>query len=68
MPIVERPLLATPERVPTFDATGCVLRISAGMLFFGVGLTKFNPDELSSIARRRFNRRQGAAHGPIAQR
>jgi len=35
MAIVERPLLATPERVPTFDVTGWVLRISAGLLFLG---------------------------------
>ena len=44
MAIVERPLLATPERVPTCDMTGRVLRISAGMLFLGVGLAKFNRD------------------------
>lgn len=42
--ILERPSLATPERVPTFDMTGWVLRISAGVLFLGVGVTKFNTD------------------------
>jgi hypothetical protein len=44
MAIVERPLLATPERAPTFDVTGWVLRISSGLLFFGVGVAKFNTD------------------------
>lgn len=44
MAIVERPFLATPERAPTFDVTGWVLRISAGMLFLGVGFAKFSSD------------------------
>jgi hypothetical protein len=30
--------------VPTFDVTGWVLRISAGLLFLGVGLAKFSSD------------------------
>lgn len=42
MAIVERPSLAAPERVPTFDVTGWMLRISAGLLFLGVGLAKFD--------------------------
>src|SRR5262245_10525064 len=42
MAIVERPMLTAPERAPTFDVTGWVLRISAAMVFLGVGLTKFN--------------------------
>jgi putative oxidoreductase len=37
----ERPLLATHDRVPTFDVAGWVLRISAGLLFLWVGLSKF---------------------------
>ena len=42
--ILGRLSLATPERVPTFDVTGWVLRISASVLFLGVGVTKFNTD------------------------
>lgn len=41
MPIVERPLLSAPERVPTFDVTGWVPRIGVCGVFVGVGLTKF---------------------------
>jgi uncharacterized membrane protein YphA (DoxX/SURF4 family) len=44
MATFDPPLLAAHERVPTFDVTGWVLRISAGMLFLGVGLTKFESD------------------------
>jgi putative oxidoreductase len=44
MAIVDRPFLATPEWAPTFDVTGWVLRISAGMLFLGVGFAKFSSD------------------------
>ena len=46
MAIVERPLLAAPERVPTFDVTGWVLRIAACGVFVGVGLTKFASDSM----------------------
>jgi hypothetical protein len=42
MSIVDRPFHATPERAPTLDATGWVLRISAGILFLGVGFAKFS--------------------------
>lgn len=38
MAMVERPLLGTAERVQAFDVTRWVLRISAGLLFLGVGL------------------------------
>jgi putative oxidoreductase len=44
MATFDRPLLEAPERVPAFDVTGWVLRISAGLLFLGVGLTKFESD------------------------
>lgn len=44
MAIVEQPLLGTPERTPAFEVTGWVLRISAGMLFLGVGIAKFSSD------------------------
>ena len=35
MATVEREFLAAPERVPTFDVTGWVLRISLAVLFLG---------------------------------
>jgi putative oxidoreductase len=41
---LERELLATAPRTPTFDVTGWVLRISAAILFLGVGLSKFESD------------------------
>ena len=37
MVIVERDLLAPPERVPTFDTVGWVLRIAAAAVFLAVG-------------------------------
>jgi uncharacterized membrane protein YphA (DoxX/SURF4 family) len=43
---IERQMLTSPERVPTFDVTGWVLRISAGLVFLGVGLTKFQSDSI----------------------
>jgi uncharacterized membrane protein YphA (DoxX/SURF4 family) len=46
VPILERPLLAAPERAPTFDVTGWVLRIAACAVFVGVGLTKFASESL----------------------
>jgi hypothetical protein len=36
---IERPLLAPPERIPAFDVSGWVLRIGAGAVFLGVGIT-----------------------------
>ena len=46
MPIVERPLLSAPDRVPTFDVTGWVLRLGVCGVFVGVGLTKFASDSM----------------------
>ena len=46
MPITERPLLSAPERVPTFDVTGWVLRLGVCGVFVGVGLTKFASDSM----------------------
>jgi uncharacterized membrane protein YphA (DoxX/SURF4 family) len=44
--MAERELLTSPERVPTFDVTGWVLRVSAGLVFLGVGLTKFQSESM----------------------
>lgn len=44
MAIAERELLASPDRVPTFDVSGWVLRIAASAVFLGVGFTKFESD------------------------
>jgi putative oxidoreductase len=44
MAIVERQLLAPPERVPTVDAVGWVLRIAAAGVFFAVGVSKLESD------------------------
>jgi uncharacterized membrane protein YphA (DoxX/SURF4 family) len=42
MPVtVERPLLTPPERVPSFDIVGWVLRVGVGAVFVMVGWTKF---------------------------
>lgn len=71
MATVERQYLATPDRVPTFDVTGWMLRISAAGLFLGVGLTKFNSD---SWRRERpppshnFTNRLDGQTGPFSER
>lgn len=41
MASVVREPSASPEGIPAFDATGWILRIAAGGIFLGVGLTKF---------------------------
>ena len=46
MPTVERDLLSTPERVPTFDIIGWVLRFGAAAVFVAVGLSKLRSDPL----------------------
>ena len=46
MTALERPLLEPPDRVPSFDALGWVLRIAACAVFVGVGLTKFETESL----------------------
>jgi len=44
MGIVERDLLAPPERVPAFDTVGWVLRIAASGVFLAVGISKLESD------------------------
>jgi putative oxidoreductase len=46
MTILDSPLLTPPDRVPTFDVLGWVLRIAAGGIFLSVGLTKFESQSL----------------------
>jgi putative oxidoreductase len=46
MTILEGSLLTPPERVPTFDVLGLVLRVAACGVFVGVGATKFSSDSL----------------------
>jgi putative oxidoreductase len=44
MAIVERDVLSAPERVPTFDIIGWVLRLAAAGVFVAVGLSKLRSD------------------------
>ena len=44
MTIVERDLLSTAERVPTFDTIGWILRIAAAAVFVSVGISKLESD------------------------
>jgi putative oxidoreductase len=46
MTIVEPSALTPPERVPTFDVLGLVLRLAVCGVFVGVGVTKFSSDSL----------------------
>jgi putative oxidoreductase len=41
---VERDLLSAPERVPTFDIIGWVLRLAAAGVFVSVGVSKLRSD------------------------
>jgi hypothetical protein len=44
MATLDRDFLAPAAQTPSFDVTGWVLRISAAILFLGVGLAKFETD------------------------
>ena len=46
MAIVDRPLLTSSERVPTFDVTGWALRIGIAAVFIWVGVSKLQSDPL----------------------
>jgi uncharacterized membrane protein YphA (DoxX/SURF4 family) len=44
MSLTGRSETLTAARVPAFDLTGLLLRLGAGVLFIGLGLTKFESD------------------------